>query len=79
MIRMITIPCLLIAGAGALGAQVPDAVWATDSTAPCAGLTVGWRVDAARLQALVGTHGTVATTPDGRGLVLLFVTFARDP
>jgi hypothetical protein len=35
---------------------------------------VGWRIDAARLQALVGSHGTVAAAPDGRGLILLFAT-----
>lgn len=54
--------------------RTPIALWATDSTAPCTGLTVGWRMDAARLQALVGSHGTVVAGPDGRGLILLFAT-----
>lgn len=74
MMRKIAIPGWLIVGAGSLAAQRPSAVWATDSAAPCAGLTVGWRMDAVRLQTLVGSHGTVAAAPDGRGLVLLFAT-----
>jgi hypothetical protein len=35
---------------------------------------VGWWVDAPKLQALVGTRGTVAPRADGKGLVLLFAT-----
>lgn len=51
-----------------------DVIWVTDSAAPCTGLTAGWWVDAARLQALVGDRGTVAPRADGKGLVLLFAT-----
>lgn len=59
-----------------LAARSPEAgsVWATDSAAPCTGLTVGWWVDARRLQPLVGGRGTVASRADGRGLVLVFAT-----
>ncbi|HEX4633663.1 MAG TPA: hypothetical protein VH163_07525 [Gemmatimonadales bacterium] len=60
--------------ATSLAAQTKPASWGTDSLAPCAGLTVGWWVDAPKLQAIVGTRGTVAPRPDGKGLVLLFAT-----
>ena len=68
---VVLVTCFL---ASHLNAQRPSAVWATDSAAPCAGLTVGWHVAATKLQALVGSRGTVAADSTGRGLVLLFVT-----
>ncbi|HWZ29510.1 MAG TPA: hypothetical protein VNX15_13160 [Gemmatimonadales bacterium] len=57
-----------------LSSQSKSARWVTDTLAPCTGLTVGWWVDAPKLQALVGTRGTVAPRADGKGLVLLFAT-----
>lgn len=65
---------LLLGIAAPLAAQGQPATWVTDSAAPCAGLTVGWWVEAPKLQAIVGTRGTVALRPDGKGLVLLFAT-----
>lgn len=65
---------LALTGVRAATAQTPAAVWATDSAAPCAGLTVGWHVAATRLQALVGSRGIVAADSSGRGVVLLFAT-----
>jgi len=59
-----------------LATRSPNAtsLWATDSAAPCTGLTVGWWVDARRLQPLVGVRGVVAPRADGKGLVLVFAT-----
>lgn len=65
---------VLLASAAPLAAQSKSALWVTDTLTPCTGLTVGWWVDAPRLQALVGTRGTVAPRADGKGLVLLFAT-----
>lgn len=67
------LPLVLLAAASA-SAQSPAAVWATDSAAPCAGLTVGWHVPASTLQPVVGARGTVDADPSGRGVVLLFAT-----
>ena len=60
--------------ATSLAGQGKPAQWVTDTLAPCAGLTVGWWVDAMKLQAIVGSRGTVAPRPDGKGLVLVFAT-----
>lgn len=65
---------LLLGLAAPLAGQNRVAHWVTDTLAPCAGLTVGWWVDAPKLQALVGDRGIVAPRPDGKGLVLLFAT-----
>jgi len=65
---------VLLALATSLAAQGKPAQWVTDTAAPCAGLTVGWWVEAAKLQTIVGVRGTVAPRPDGKGLVLLFAT-----
>jgi hypothetical protein len=65
---------LFLTLATSLAAQGKPASWVTDSAGPCAGLTVGWWVEAAKLQAIVGARGTVAPRPDGKGLVLLFAT-----
>ena len=72
--RQLSAFSLLLAMGAPLAAQGKSALWVTDTLAPCTGLTVGWWVDAAKLQALVGTRGTVAPRGDGKGLVLLFAT-----
>jgi len=64
----------LLVIATSLTAQGKPAAWVTDSLAPCAGLTVGWWVEAPKLQAIVGTRGVVAPRTDGKGLILLFAT-----
>lgn len=64
----------LLVAAAPVAAQGHTALWVTDTLAPCTGLTVGWWVDAPKLQALVGPRGTVAPRADGKGLVLLFAT-----
>lgn len=65
---------LLLAWAAPLAGQNKMARWVTDTMAPCSGLTVGWWVEAPKLQALVGDRGVVAPRPDGKGLILLFAT-----
>ena len=72
--RQLSAVSLLLGLAAPLSSQGKPAQWVTDSLAPCAGLTVGWWVEAAKLQAIVGPRGTVAPRPDGKGLVLLFAT-----
>jgi len=72
--RQLSAVSLLLAAATSLAGQGKPASWVTDSAAPCAGLTVGWWVEAGKLQNIVGARGTVAPRPDGKGLVLLFAT-----
>jgi hypothetical protein len=55
-------------------AQNPAVVWATDSTAPCIGVTVSIDADAAKLQTLVGPRWRVVPSKDGRAPASLFVT-----
>ncbi len=49
-------------------------VWATDSAAPCVGLTVVFQADSARVQALLGPRWTAAASRGGKTAVSLFVT-----
>ena len=49
-------------------------VWATDSTAPCVGVTVSINADAAKLQALVGPRWRVVPSKDGTAGASLFIT-----
>jgi hypothetical protein len=69
--------------AGVLGGSVegqrtaaspPETTWATDSTAPCVGLTIAAEADSARLQRLLGSQWVVAKPPNGGPVVRLFVT-----
>jgi len=55
-------------------AQNPAVVWATDSTAPCVGVTVSVNANAAKLQALVGPRWRVVPSKDGTAAASLFVT-----
>ncbi len=55
-------------------AQAPAVVWATDSTAPCVGITVSVNTDAAKMQALVGPRWRVVTAKDGTASASLFIT-----
>lgn len=55
-------------------APPPETTWATDSTAPCVGLTIAAEADPARVQRLLGPRWAVATSPNGRAVVRLFVT-----
>ncbi len=55
-------------------AQTPAIVWATDSTAPCTGITVSINADAARMQALVGPRWRVVPSKDGTASASLFIT-----
>src|SRR5215831_18644464 len=58
----------------AAAAQNAPAIWATDSTAPCVGVTVSINADAAKIQALVGPRWRVVPSKDGTAGVSLFVT-----
>jgi hypothetical protein len=49
-------------------------VWATDSTAPCTGVTVSINTDAAKMQALVGPRWRVVPSKDGTVGASLFIT-----
>ncbi len=78
----LTIGLVLTAGAAAIGAgQQPFArhapaapvVWATDSAAPCVGLTVTFEADSARVAAMLGARWTAAGARNGRTPVSLFV------
>lgn len=55
-------------------AQQPAVVWATDSLAPCTGVTVAFQADSARAQALVGPGWTVTAGKGGRVGISLFIT-----
>ncbi len=55
-------------------AQLPAVVWATDTTAPCVGITVSINADAARMQALVGPRWRVVPSKDGMAAASLFIT-----
>ena len=55
-------------------APAPETTWATDSTAPCVGLTIAAEADSARLQRLLGSQWVVAKPPNGGPVVRLFVT-----
>ncbi len=55
-------------------AQMPAVVWATDSTAPCVGITVSINADAAKMQALVGPRWRVVPSKDGTAAASLFIT-----
>jgi hypothetical protein len=55
-------------------AQMPAVVWATDSTAPCVGITVSINADAARMQPLVGPRWRVVPSKDGLASASLFIT-----
>jgi hypothetical protein len=55
-------------------AQMPAVVWATDSTAPCVGITVSINADAARMQTLVGPRWRVVPSKDGMASASLFIT-----
>src|SRR5215467_1315543 len=60
---------------GGAPAPAPAAiVWATDSTAPCTGVTVSINADAAKLQALVGPRWRVVPSKDGTAGASLFIT-----
>jgi hypothetical protein len=60
--------------ASTVAAQMPAVVWATDSTAPCMGITVAISADAAKMQALVGPRWRVVPTKDGMASASLFIT-----
>ncbi len=55
-------------------AAPPAVVWATDSTAPCVGLTVTFDADSAHVQALVGSRWAVPPAHEGNTTVSLFAT-----
>jgi len=55
-------------------AQTPAVVWATDSTAPCVGITISINTDAAKMQALVGPRWRVVPSKDGAASASLFIT-----
>ncbi len=55
-------------------AQTPAVVWATDSMAPCVGITVSINTDAAKMQALVGPRWRVVPSKDGMASASLFIT-----
>jgi hypothetical protein len=55
-------------------AQGPAVVWATDSTAPCVGITVSINTDAAKMQAFVGPRWRVVPSKDGTASTSLFIT-----
>ena len=55
-------------------AQTSPVVWATDSTAPCVGITVPIRADATKMQALIGPRWRVAASKDGTASASLFIT-----
>ena len=55
-------------------AQGPAVVWATDSTAPCVGITVSINADAAKMQALVGPRWRVVPSKEGTAPASLFIT-----
>jgi hypothetical protein len=55
-------------------AQSAPVVWATDSTAPCVGITVSINADPAKMQALVGPRWRVVPSKDGTAAASLFVT-----
>jgi hypothetical protein len=55
-------------------AQRPAVVWATDSTAPCVGITVPINTGAAKMQALVGPRWRVVPSKDGTASASLFIT-----
>ena len=55
-------------------AQTPAVVWATDSTAPCVGITVAITADAEKMQALVGPRWRVVPSKGGTASASLFIT-----
>jgi len=57
-----------------VAAQKPAVVWATDSLAPCTGITVSINADAAKMQALVGPRWRVVPSKDGTAPTSLFIT-----
>ena len=72
---------LIVAGASSNSAESqrtaappPETTWATDSTAPCVGLTIATEVDSGRLQRLLGSQWVVAKPATGGPVVRLFVT-----
>lgn len=71
---------MIIAGLASRAAEAqrssapPATTWATDSTAPCVGLTIAAEADSARLQRLLGSQWVVAKPPNGGPVVRLFVT-----
>ena len=67
---------LAIAGAAlsSVAAQTAPVIWATDSTAPCVGVTLPINANAAKLQALVGRRWRVVPSKDERASASLFVT-----
>jgi hypothetical protein len=52
----------------------PPVVWATDSAAPCIGLTVAFQADSAAVQRLLAPRWEPGTSHDGKTPVTLFVT-----
>jgi hypothetical protein len=65
----------ILAAAPSTGAaQSAPVVWATDSTAPCVGITVSVNADAAKMQALVGPRWRVVPSKDGTASASLFIT-----
>ena len=59
---------------GAAQSALPPVVWATDSAAPCVGITVSVSADAAKMQALVGPRWRVVPSKDGTASASLFIT-----
>lgn len=65
---------IFIAAMSSVAAQERPAIWATDSTAPCAGITLPINANAAKLQAVVGPRWRVVPSKDGTASASLFVT-----
>ena len=74
MRRAILTVAISIAAPSTGAAQTPAVVWATDSAAPCVGITVSISADAAKMQALVGPRWRVVPSKDGAASASVFIT-----
>ena len=70
---LLTVAVFIVASSTG-AAQTPAVVWATDSTAPCVGITVSINTDATKMQALVGPRWRVVPSKDGTASASLFIT-----